>query len=157
MEIIEAFNEGGKSKAEKLVQEKYGKHYHIVQRNIAKNTGYSYSRHTKKYELINTKEEQFLTLEELCDTPKHSSKIEEYTTRKDTSLDLGIVSDSFKELVLNLMKKLANEWKNDRVFVAGDYALSKDRIDKDKNPIEKDYDYEILEKIEKELNIYDNG
>ena len=58
-------------------------------------------------------------------------------------------------LVLNLMKKLANEWKNDRVFVAGDYALSKDRIDKDKNPIEKDYDYEILEKIEKELNIYD--
>ncbi len=31
------------------------------------------------------------------------------------------------------MKKLANEWKNDRVFVAGDYALSKDRIDKDKN------------------------
>jgi len=45
MEIIEAFNEGGKSKAEKLVQEKYGKHYHIVQRNIAKNTGYSYSRH----------------------------------------------------------------------------------------------------------------
>lgn len=58
-------------------------------------------------------------------------------------------------LVLNLMKKLANEWKNDRVFVAGDYALIKDRIDKDKNPIEKDYDYEILEKIEKELNIYD--
>ena len=54
MEIIEAFNEGGKSKAEKLVQEKYGKHYHIVQRNISKNTGYSYSRHTKKYELINT-------------------------------------------------------------------------------------------------------
>ena len=51
MEIIEAFNEGGKSKAEKLVQEKYGKHYHIVQRNIAKNTGYSYSRHTQKYEL----------------------------------------------------------------------------------------------------------
>ena len=58
-------------------------------------------------------------------------------------------------LVLNLMRKLANEWKNDRVFVIGDYALSKDRIDKDKNPIEKDYDYEILEKLEKELNIYD--
>ena len=59
-------------------------------------------------------------------------------------------------LVLNLMKKLANEWKNDRVFVAGDYALSKDRIDKDKNPIEKDYDYEILEKIEKELSKKDS-
>lgn len=58
-------------------------------------------------------------------------------------------------LVLNLMKKLANEWKGDRVFVVGDYALSKDRIDTDKKPAEKDYDYDVLEKIEKELNIYD--
>ena len=48
MDIIESFNEGGKSKAEKLVQEKYGRHYNIVQRNNAKNTGYSYRRHTKK-------------------------------------------------------------------------------------------------------------
>lgn len=55
-------------------------------------------------------------------------------------------------LVLNLMKKLANEWKGDRVFVVGDYALSSDRIDSDNN--EKDYDYDLLEKIEKELDIY---
>lgn len=50
-------------------------------------------------------------------------------------------------LVLNIMKKLANEWKGDRVFVVGDYALSGDRIDRDNN--EKDYDYDLLEKIEK--------
>ena len=56
-------------------------------------------------------------------------------------------------LVLNIMKKLANEWKGDRVFVVGDYALSGDRIDRDSN--EKDYDYDLLEKIEKELDIYD--
>lgn len=56
-------------------------------------------------------------------------------------------------LVLNIMKKLANEWKCDRVFVVGDYALSTDRIDNDSN--EKDYDYDLLEKIEKELDIYD--
>ena len=56
-------------------------------------------------------------------------------------------------LVLNIMKKLANEWKGDRVFVVGDYALSGDRIDRDNN--EKDYDYDLLEKIEKELDIYD--
>ena len=56
-------------------------------------------------------------------------------------------------LVLNIMKKLANEWKGDRVFVVGDYALSGDRIDNESN--EKDYDYDLLEKIEKELDIYD--
>lgn len=56
-------------------------------------------------------------------------------------------------LTLNLMKKLANEWKGDRVFVVGDYALSKDRIDNDSKV--KDYDYDLLEKIEKELDIFD--
>ena len=133
MEIIEVFNEGGKNKAEKLVQEKYGRQYHIVQRNIAKNTGYSYSRHTKKYELINTKEEQFLTLEELCDTPKHSSKIEEYTTRKDTSLDLGIVSDSFKELVLNLMKDRIQELNKFVFFEPSSKIISIDTKKLEKN------------------------
>ena len=56
-------------------------------------------------------------------------------------------------LVLNIMKKLANEWKGDRVFIVGDYALSRDRIDDANN--EKDYDYDLLVKIEKELDIYD--
>lgn len=58
-------------------------------------------------------------------------------------------------LILNLIKKLANEWKNDRVFVVGDYALSKDRIDEEIGITKKDYDYEILKRIEKELGIYD--
>lgn len=58
-------------------------------------------------------------------------------------------------LILNLINKLANEWKNDRVFVVGDYALSKDRIDEENGITKKDYDYEILKKIEKELGIYD--
>lgn len=57
-------------------------------------------------------------------------------------------------LILNLLKKLANEWKGNRVFVVGDYALSKDRIHQEGSSIEKDYDYELLEKIEKELDIY---
>ena len=47
-------------------------------------------------------------------------------------------------LILNLMKKLANEWKGDRVFVVGDYALSKDRIDEENGITKKDYDYEIV-------------
>lgn len=55
-------------------------------------------------------------------------------------------------LVLNIMKKLANEWKGDRVFIVGDYALSRDRINDGNN--EKDYDYDLLTEIEKELNIY---
>lgn len=55
-------------------------------------------------------------------------------------------------LVLNMIKKLANEWKGDRVFVVGDYALSEDRIDSTSK--EKEYDYELLVQIEKELNIY---
>ena len=58
-------------------------------------------------------------------------------------------------LVLNLMKKLANEWKGDRVFVVGDYALSRDRIDDENGITKKDYDYELLKKIENELDIYD--
>lgn len=58
------------------------------------------------------------------------------------------------DLILNLMNKLANEWKGDRVYIVGDYALSSDRIDKEKQPAEKDYDYDILEKLEKELGIY---
>ena len=38
-------------------------------------------------------------------------------------------------------------------YIVGDYALSSDRIDKEKQPAEKDYDYDILEKLEKELHI----
>lgn len=72
----------------------------------------------------------------------------------DCSVKLMEWSYNRNPLVLNLMKKLANEWKGDRVFVVGDYALSKDRIDTEKKPVEKNYDYEVLEKIEKELNIY---
>ena len=87
----------------------------------------------KKYELINTKEEKFLTLEELCDTPKHSSKIEEYTTRKDTSLDLGIVSDSFKELVLNLMKDRIKELNKYVFFEPSSKIISIDTKKLEKN------------------------
>lgn len=56
-------------------------------------------------------------------------------------------------LVLNLMKKLANEWKGDRVFIVGDYAISGDRIDNENK--EKDYDYDLLRKIEQELDIFE--
>ena len=50
------------------------------------------------------------------------------------------------DLVLNLEKKLATEWKGDRVFVVGDYALSSDR--------EGCYDYELLRQLEMENGIY---
>ena len=56
-------------------------------------------------------------------------------------------------LILNLMNKLANEWKGDRVFVVGDYAISGDRIDNENK--EKDYDYDLLRKIEQELDIFE--
>lgn len=49
-------------------------------------------------------------------------------------------------LVLNLMRKLANDWKGDRVFVVGDYAVSVDD--------EESYDYKKLVEIEKDLDIY---
>ena len=51
------------------------------------------------------------------------------------------------ELILNLMKKLANEWKGDRVYVVGDYAVSDD-VGNDS------YEFKTLEKIEKDLDIY---
>lgn len=49
-------------------------------------------------------------------------------------------------LILNLMNKLANEWKGDRVFVVGDYAVSEEDDDS--------YDYNKLVEIEKDLDIY---
>lgn len=56
-------------------------------------------------------------------------------------------------LILNLMNKLSNEWKGDRVFVVGDYAISGDRIDNENN--KKDYDYDLLKKLEQELDIFE--
>ena len=50
------------------------------------------------------------------------------------------------DLILNLEKKLATEWKGDRVYVVGDYALSSDR--------EGCYDYELLKQLELENGIY---
>lgn len=67
--------------------------------------------------------------------------------RPNSGLKLMEWSYNLNPLILNLMKKLANDWKGDRVFIVGDYAISQDR--------ENDsYDYSILEQIEKELGIY---
>lgn len=67
--------------------------------------------------------------------------------RPDMGLKLMEWSYNRNLMVLNLMKKLANEWKGDRVFVVGDYAISQER---ERNS----YDYSVLEKIESELGIY---
>lgn len=67
--------------------------------------------------------------------------------RPDMGLKLMEWSYNRNLMVLNLLKKLANEWKGDRVFVVGDYAISQDRK-------KNSYDYSVLEKIEKELGIY---
>ena len=56
------------------------------------------------------------------------------------------------DLILNLMNKLANEWKGDRVYIVGDYALSSDRIDKEKQPAEKARRNNFKELGVKELN-----
>lgn len=67
--------------------------------------------------------------------------------RPEMGLKLMEWSYSKNLMVLNIMKKLANEWKGDRVFVVGDYAISQDR---ERNS----YDYSVLEQIERELGIY---
>ncbi|MDO5556342.1 MAG: hypothetical protein Q4G09_07050 [Clostridia bacterium] len=69
----------------------------------------------------------------------------------DGGLKLMEWSYNKNPLILNLMKKIANEWKGDRVFVVGDYAVSEDRLYEDG---EKAYDYEKLCEIERELDIY---
>ena len=67
--------------------------------------------------------------------------------RPNCGLKLMEWSYNLNPLILNLMKKLANEWKGDRVFVVGDYAVAHDReLDS--------YDRKTLEEIEKEIGIY---
>lgn len=67
--------------------------------------------------------------------------------RPDCGLKLMEWSYNLNPLILNLMKKLANEWKGDRVFIVGDYAVANDReLDS--------YDRKTLEEIEKEIGIY---
>lgn len=66
--------------------------------------------------------------------------------RPEYGLKLMEWSYNRNSLILNLMKKMANEWKGDRVFVVGDYAVSEDDT--------KSYDYKKLVEIEKELGIY---
>lgn len=75
--------------------------------------------------------------------------------RPEYGLKLMEWSYNRNKLVLNLMKKMAKEWNGDRIFVVGDYALSKDRISEHNGKIKKDYDYEILKKTEKKLGIYE--
>jgi len=67
--------------------------------------------------------------------------------RPNCGLKLMEWSYNRNPLILNLMEKLANEWKGDRVFVVGDYAVAHD--------IELDsYDRKTLENIEQELGIF---
>ena len=66
--------------------------------------------------------------------------------RPEYGLKLMEWSYNRNSLILNLMKKLANEWKGDRVYVVGDYAVSEDD--------DESYDYKKLVEIEKELGIY---
>lgn len=78
------------------------------------------------YKVINIDKKEYMR-------PEYGLKLMEWSYNKNS-------------LILNLMKKLANEWKGDRVFVVGDYAVSDD--------YDKSYDYKKLVEIEKELGIY---
>ncbi len=66
--------------------------------------------------------------------------------RSDGGVKLMEWSYNLNSLILNLIDKMANEWKGDRVYVVGDYAVSSDD--------EESYDYKKLVEIEKELGIY---
>lgn len=57
-------------------------------------------------------------------------------------------SYSYADMVQSFIHLLLNDWKYDRCFVVGDYAISSDI---DEEPI-----YSVLENLEKELNIYQN-
>ena len=66
--------------------------------------------------------------------------------RADGGVKLMEWSYNLNPLILNLINKMANEWKGNRVYVVGDYAVSSDD--------EESYDYKKLVELEKDLGIY---
>ena len=106
-EVVDIFNEFGKNKAAEFVKEKYGVSYQSFQRNIYKNTGYFYSRNSKKYELEENNGYNFLTLEELCNQGKENAKVDEKIPESPLSESL---SDSFKEIMVSMMKDRIQEF-----------------------------------------------
>ena len=104
--VIEVFNEKGKEFADEFVQQEYGLSYQVVQKKIRNDTNYSYSRTTRKYEL----EENFMTMEELCNKSNKKTVSKQSKTLENNPLDyIDTFSDSFKEVIVNMMKDKIQE------------------------------------------------
>lgn len=105
--LIEVFNRDGKVAAESFVENTYGRSYAVVQRQIKKETNYFFNRNTRKYELKEKPESNFMTIEELYEGDSQTT-----IPKDDINYKAGIVdpiSDSFKELMLTLMKDKMQE------------------------------------------------
>ena len=106
--LIYIFNTEGKKAAMEFSEKEYKTSYATVQRRIKEETAYSFSRNSRKYELIEEKQASFMTLEELYeDKPKSTSKTNKDRSSFDPTPHLD--ENIFKEVVVNLMKDKMQE------------------------------------------------
>jgi len=105
--LIEIFNKDGKGAAKNFVEDTCGGSYTVVQRRIKKETNYFFNRSTRKYEIKGKEESNFMTMEELYEgRTQPVLPMDNFTDKIDKS---NPISDSFKELMLNLMKDKMQE------------------------------------------------
>jgi len=105
--LIEIFNKDGKQAAKAFVEETYNSSYAIIQRRIKSETNYCFNRNTRKYEIQETEEPEFMSIEELYEGKSKPvvSKGDHFSINNVSEA----ISDSFKELMVNLMKDKMQE------------------------------------------------
>lgn len=95
-EIVEIFNRSGKTAATEFAKQKYGVNYYLIARRIKSETNYRFNKGTRKYELSEHNDNQFLTLDQLCKTNP--------VAVEKTQVFPQIQTISFETILVDLMK-----------------------------------------------------
>jgi len=100
-QFVEIYNSQGKDAAIEYVAQKCNMDYVLFQRNMRKQSTYVYDRSTKKFK-VQDNENQFMSLEELCNTKPVS-------TKKDSISNNNWGKIYFDKIVVDLMKDRLSE------------------------------------------------
>lgn len=116
--LVDVFNRNGRVAAEEYVKNSYDIEYYLAIRKLTHETGYRYNKSSRKYELKESTENQFLSIEELCNDAKTKpvKTLENLNTECNISLETIFV-DLMRDRLVEISKYISIEQSSRKIII----------------------------------------
>lgn len=115
--VVEVFNENGKTAAQDFVENTYDIKFDILSRKLLKENGYFFNRSSRRYELKSSEEEQFMSLDELCNIKEQKLLANSQETKVTNFGIESIIIDLIKDRMIEISKYIHIEQSSRKIII----------------------------------------